>query len=275
MTLPKHIILFVFFSFAAVRSNAQFFDFSGSRDRALANASAALTGCWSVWGNQAGLAEMTHPEVALAFQNRFLVAELSDRLGLFAFPLQSNVLALSFYQFGQIPFRREKFGLAFARHVSPRIAFGLQFNYSRFYLPEANRSAGSAGLEVGVQYVMRSNLTWGLHLANPYQTGVPTYSGKVDEPSRLNLGFRYDLSDVFVWVSEIEADTDRHFRIRNGLEYRMPEKFFLRIGVATHPYQLSSGIGFRLRQLTVDLGNSFHANLGNSPSVSFRYPLGK
>lgn len=275
MKLYPVIILFFAFTLAAVRSSGQFFDFSGSRAQSLANASSGLTGCWSVFGNQAGLAGSANPEIAIAFQDRFLVPELSDRIGLFILPLQSTVFAFSFYQFGQISFRHEKYGLAYARHISPKIRFGLQFNYFRFYLPEANRSAGSAGLELGVQFAVNSKLNLGLHVANPYQTTVKTYAGTYNYPSRVNMGFRYFLSEACFWVSEIENDFDRYFRVRTGLEYSMLEKLFLRIGVATNPYKLSSGIGFRLRKLTVDLGNSFHANLGNSPSVSITYSLGR
>lgn len=271
---PAIILLFVF-TVVAVRSSGQFFDFSGSRAHSLANASAGLTGCWSVFGNQAGLAGSANPEVAVAFQNRFLVSELSDRIGLFTFPFNSNVFAFSFYQFGQIPFRQEKYGLTYARNISPRLRFGVQFNYSSFYLPEANRFAGSAGLEFGVQYRFSSKLDMGLHVVNPYQTSVKTYSGEYDYPSRVSMGFQYYLSESCFWVSEIEHDFDRYFRIKTGLEYSILEKLFLRIGIASGPYRLSSGIGFRLRKLTVDLGNSFHANLGSSPSVSLSYLLGK
>lgn len=275
MKYVRSIIILFTLLFSAVRSDGQFFEFSGSRSQSLANASAGLVGCWSAFGNQAGLADLTNIEIAVAFQNRFLVPELSDRIGLIAFPVQSNVIAFSFYQFGEVPFRQEKFGLSYARHISPKIRFGLQFNYYRVYLPEANRSAGSAGLEIGLQYLASSKFNLGLHVVNPYQISVKTYSGKYNYPSHINLGYQYYLSDVCLWLLEIENDFDRYFRIKTGLEYCILEKLFLRIGVATNPYLLSSGIGFRLRRLNVDLGNSFHANLGNSPSISLSYPLGR
>lgn len=275
MKLVPVIILVFAFLFHSVHSSAQFFDFPGSRARALADASSGLTGGWSVFGDQAGLTDVTAPEAAIAFQDRFLVPELSDRIGLVAFPIQSSVFAFSFYQFGEIPFRQEKLGLAYAASLSPAIKFGLQFNYYRFYLPEANRSPGSAGLELGAQYRPNSRLNIGLHVANPYQTSVKTYSEKYDDWSRINLGFQDYLSESCIWVAELENDFSRQFRVKTGLEYSIQEKLYLRIGVATNPYGLSSGIGFRVRKLNIDLGNSFHANLGNSPSVSLNYSFRK
>lgn len=269
------LILLFAFSFAALPSDGQFFEFSGSGAQSLANATAGQTGCWAALGNQAGLAKLTRSEVALAYQSRFLVRELSDRLMLFAFPIQTNVIAFSFYQFGEMPFRHQKIGMAYARQISPRISFGLQFNYFRFYLPEDNHSAGSAGLELGVQYLSGPKLNLGLHLTNPYQTSVKTYSGEFKYPTRITLGFQYRMSEVFRWLSDVEYETGHQFRTKTGMEYDVYKKLFLRLGVASHPYLLSSGIGFRLNRITLDFGNSFQTYLGNSPSVSLTYLLGK
>lgn len=269
------ITLFLAFSFLVLHSKGQFFDFGGSRVQAMATTSVGSSGLWSTSGNQAGLANLSNPEIAVAFQNRFLVPDLSDRIALFAFPFQSNVFALSFYQFGDIPFRQEKIGLAYARHISPKISFGLQFSYFRFYLPEANRSAVSAGMELGFQYQAGPKLNLGLHVTNPYQTEVKTYTDQFKYPSQIKFGFQYNLSEACLWASETEYEFRRRFRLKTGLEYDIREKLFLRIGIATNPYLLSSGIGFRVRRMSVDFGNSFHANLGDSPSVSLSYSFGR
>ncbi len=263
--------LFLFLTFSALTSEGQVLDFSGARFQAMADASAGLSGCWSVFGNQAGLAGITRPEVAGSFQNRFMVAELSARAGLFALPVQSAVVALSLYQFGEIPFRQEKFGLSFARRLFPKLDFGLQFNYYRLFLSEANRSVGSAGLELGVQYLVSQRLTVGFHVLNPYQTAVKTFSGQYDYPSRINLGALYRLSASFSLAPEAGYDFAGIFRIKTGMEFNFQEKFYLRAGISSNPYQLSSGIGFQLKKLAVDFADSFHSNLGNSPSVSVKY----
>ena len=271
MKLLSAPILFFLLIFSASTSEGQTLDFAGSRFQAMADASAGLSGCWAAFGNQAGLANIKHPEVAGTFQNRFLVAELSSRAGLFAFPVQSTVIALSLYQFGEIPFRQEKLGIAFARRIFPQLNLGLQFNYYRLFLPEANRSNGSAGIELGIQYLASQKLTLGFHIQNPYQTAIKTFSGKYEYPSRVNLGAWYRLSGSFSLTSEAEDDFSGSFRIKTGMEYNFQEKLYLRAGIASNPYQLSSGIGFQLKKLTVDFGDSYHSSLGNSPSVSFKY----
>ena len=242
-----------------------------ARFQALGGVSAPLTGCWSVFGNQAGLADLSRIEIAGSFQSRFLVSELSSRAGLVGFPVQSSVLAFSIYQFGEIPFRHEKFGLSYARKIIPHLNFGIQFNYYRLFLSEDNKSVGSAGMELGVQYLMNRKLILGIHLLNPYQTKIKLYSGNFAFDSLINFGILYRLSDSFGVTSEIENDFDNQFRIEAGMEYSLLNNLWLRVGSSGKPLQLTAGFGFQLKKLMVDFASVYSQYLGNSPSVSFQY----
>jgi hypothetical protein len=271
MKLLPTLALQVLFVFAASKSKAQDVFWSGSRAQALSDASSGLSGGWSVFGNQAGLAGINRIVFGGSFQNRFLVNELSTRAGFFVFPVQSSVFAFSLSQFGQIPFRQEKFGLAYARQISPKLNFGMQFNCYRLFLSEESRSVSSFGAELGVQYLFSERLVVGLHVMNPYRTGVKLSSGTFRYPSRIKVGTFYRLSDLFSLTSELENDFGDHFVLKTGIEYTIFEKLFVRAGVAGKPYQLSGGIGFEVKKLTLDLATTYNQYLGNSPSLSFQY----
>lgn len=245
----------------------------GSRVQALAGTSAVLSDCWSVFGNQAGLAGIHRIELGGSFQNRFLVKELSTRAGLLVVPIQSSVFAVSLYQFGQIPFRQEKLGLAYARQISEKLSFGLQFNYYRLFFSEENRTIGSSGLELGFQYLLTRNLLLGAHLVNPYKTLVKTNSGEYRYPSLLNAGVLYHISESISLMSEVEDNWTRHLIVKTGMEYHIFDRMHIRAGVSGKPYLLSAGFGFVVKKLTVDMAISYHQYLGNSPSVSFQIQL--
>ena len=264
-----HLVLLLVF--LAIGTKAQEIFQPYSRSQALANSTVCLSGCWSVFGNQAGLAQIANPEVGGSYQSRFLVNELSARAGLFVLPVQSSVFAASFYQFGSSPFRNEKFGIAYARQISPHLSFGLQFSYYRLFFFEDNQFAGSSGLELGVQCQVSEKLIAGLHILNPYQTQIETISGDYRYPSAINGGVLFHLSDSFSLTSEIEHDLIHHFTFRNGFEYSLNDKLFLRAGIFGKPYQLTSGVGFKLKKLTIDIADSYHQYLGSSPAVSFQY----
>ena len=241
------------------------------RVQSLAGASVVLSGSWSVFGNQAGLAGIKRFEIGGSFLNQFLVDELSTRAGFFAFPVQSSAFAVSLYQFGKSPFRQEKFGLAYARSISEKFSFGFQFNYNRILFTEENRMVGSSGLELGIQYIVNKQLLLGGHLVNPYRTKIKINSGYFKYRSLINVGALYRLSDSFFLRSELENEFSSHIIVRTGMEYRIMDRIFLRGGISGKPYQLSAGFGFQVEKLIVDLATSYHQYLGNSPSVSFQF----
>jgi hypothetical protein len=271
MKLLPTILLVVLWMLSALEPEAQEVFLCGSRYQALADASVGLSGCWSVFGNQAGLIGIKQPEIAGSFQNRFLVDELSTRSGLLAIPVHSSVFAVSLYQFGKIPFRQEKFGFAYSQRISPSLNFGMQFNYYQLFLSEDNRSAGATGLELGVQYHLSDRLVFGFHILNPYQTRIKVMSGSYNYPSRIDIGALYHLSECLRISSEIEKDVSRHLSIKTGIEYVILEMFYIRAGISSNPHQLSAGIGFPVKKLTIDMATTYNQYLGNSPSVSFQY----
>lgn len=242
-----------------------------SRVQSLAGASVALSDGWSVFGNQAGMTEVDRLVFGGAYFNQFLVNELSANAGFFAFPVQSSVFAISIYQFGKSPFHREKFGFAYARHISDKLSFGMQFNLYRLLFPEDNRMVVSSGLELGAQYHLNKQLILGAHLINPYMAKVKMSTGYFRYGSQINIGAFYHFSESFRMMSELENDFSSRLTMRTGMEYQIRDRIFLRSGVSGKPYQFSTGFGFRVEKLTIDLATSYHQYLGNSPSVSFQF----
>jgi len=271
MKLLSTLTIVMMFLFSTLLSNGQEVVQPVSRYQSLAESSVALSDCWSVFGNQAGLAAVNHMEIGGSFQNRFLLKELSTRAGVFVFPVQSSVFALSLYQFGEVPFRQEKFGIAYSRYLFPRLRFGFQFNYYRLFLSEDNRSVGSSGFEIGMQYLAAPKLVWGIHITNPYQTGIKTHFENYDYPSIIKWGAMFQVSPEFWMTSEVENDLDGHLIVRSGLEYAVLNKLFLRTGISGKPYQLTGGVGFQVKKLNVNMAVSYNQHLGNSPSVSIQY----
>lgn len=255
----------------ATVTKAQEVFLSGSRSQALAGLSVSLSDCWSVFGNQAGLAQINQLTIGGTFNNRFWIKELSASSGLCVLPVHSSVFAISVYQFGQTSFRQEKLALAYARSLNPRLNVGFQFNYYRYFLPEENRSMGTPGLELGLQYQLTDQLLLGLHTRNPYQLSLQTLTGEYTYPSRYNLGAFFQLSESFAVATELQKNHLLPLTIKTGLEYDIVNRLFIRTGIAGRPYQLSAGMGFEVNKMKIDLAVAYHQFLGNSPSFSFQY----
>lgn len=271
MKLLPSLSILILINFSAPLSKGQEVFSPGSRSLALAGITVSLADGWSVFGNQAGLAPTERMTTGGSFQNRFLVKELSTNCGFIALPIQASVFAFSVYQFGKSAFRQEKLGIAFARSLNPRLHFGIQFNYYRFFLAEQNQTIGSSGVELGFQYEITPQLLLGIHALNPYQVSLSTFSGEYPYPSRFNFGSYLKFSDSFGMAIELQKDLEYPLRFKTGLEYDIRNNLFIRTGISANPYQLSAGMGFEVKMLKIDLAFAYHQSLGNSPSVSFQY----
>jgi hypothetical protein len=252
-------------------SQAQEVFVPASRSQSLATITACLNDSWSAFGNQAGLAKINHPTISGTFQNRYLIKELSTNAGVFILPVQTSILAVSVYQFGRINFRHEKYGLSYARAISPHLLFGMQFNYYRFFLAEENQYLRSYGLELGFQYQVKPTILLGIHALNPYKTSIKTYSGKYDYPSNVNLGAAIEISKSFDLFAEIEKYFSYPLGVKTGIEYNILNRLYLRTGIFGRQNQLSAGMGFVVKKLKIDLAVAYNQHLGNSPSASFQY----
>lgn len=275
MKLLTAAVITLFSLLAPFCSEAQELFNPGSRAQAMGGVAATLADCWSVFGNQAGLAQIHQPESAGSFQSRFLISELSLSSGLFVVPVQSSVFAVSIYQFGKAPFRQNKIGLAYARSIVPSLNIGFQFNYYRYSVFENNQSADSWGVELGLQYRISDEFSLGGHVTNPYQTFVETRFGEFKYPVVVNVGCMYRASESFLMIAEVENRFSEEVIVKTGLEYNLNERIFFRGGISGKPFQLSAGFGFQVKKLQIDLASTYHQLLGNSPSVSFKYQLKK
>jgi len=242
-----------------------------SRSQSLGGITVCLTDSWSVFGNQAGIAETVNPTISGTFQNFYLIKELSGRAGIFILPVQSSVIAISIYQFGETTFRQEKFGMTYARKLSPKLNFGIQFNYYRFYLAEENQTLNSYGIEMGLLYRLSQMILLGIHTINPYKVSINTFSGNYDYPSKINMGANIEISKSFGFFTEIEKSVSYPVNVKTGIEYNIMNKFYLRSGISGKPNLLSAGIGFEINKMKIDLAVAYNQQLGNSPSASFQY----
>ena len=271
MKLLPALITFIIVFFINHLLQAQEVFIPASRSQSLGGISVCLTDSWSVFGNQAGIAEIDKPIISGTFQNHYLIKELSARAGSFILPVLSNIFSISIYQFGKTTFRHEKLGLSYARRLSPKLNFGLQFNYYRFLLAEENQTLGSYGFELGFQYQLSQMVLVGIHTLNPYKTSIETYMGKYDYPSNINMGAFIEISKSFGIFTEVEKSFSYPVNVKTGIEYCILNKLYLRSGISGKPILLSAGMGFEVSKIKIDLAVAYHQQLGNSPSASFQY----
>ncbi len=246
----------------------------GGRSAAMGNSSVALSDFWSLYNNPAGIASQENFALGIAYENRFLMQELSLQSAGVVAPTKFGVLGLSFNQFGYTLYKEQMLGLAYARAFGKDLRIGLKLDYFSTSFSEDYENFSAITFELGVQYAINEKLTTGAYIFNPGKARLSEYT---DErlPVILRFGLAYEFAEKLIGTVEFEKNFDRNASIRAGLEYYVLEKFFVRAGINTQPGLFTFGTGFDLGPVRIDLAGNLHQVLGTSIQSSLVVHFGK
>lgn len=246
----------------------------GARSAGIGSCSVALSGFWNVNSNLAGMALIKDFSAGINYEERFGMMQLSTKSIAVLYPARWGVLGVSMDYFGYSLYHEMKFGLAYARPIGTHLRAGLKLDYFQTAFGDHYGSGNNLTFEFGLQYDISQNLTIGGYVFNP----IPK-SNFLDVYFKLPFIYRFGLAyhfskDLLVTV-EAEKNSDLpYFQLRAGVEYIINNQFFFRTGLATHQEIFSTGFGYRLNRLSIDIAAVVHETLGISPQVSLIYFLG-
>jgi len=253
----------------------QSISFSGSRSQGLANASVCLQDVFSYHNNPANLVGQSALSFALAYENRFLLKELQHQSYALAMPLGRGVISVGGNSFGYRDFRTYKNGIGYAMKLLDALSVGIQINHQMIRISGPYGSNQTLTGEFGLAYEVSKNWRFGLAVFNLGRNMM------VEEPKEryatsIRLGTAYKVSSMVLLVAELEKDLLHAMRYKSGIEYQPSENLLFRIGFATHPIELSFGLGWVFSsRYHLDFGTQYHQILGWSPNISFRVDLKK
>ncbi|MFA9389475.1 MAG: hypothetical protein ACERKD_06690 [Prolixibacteraceae bacterium] len=241
---------------------------TGSRAAGMGNAFVSQYDVFSVYHNQAGLANLDRTSVSFFYENKFLVKEMSVRAGILTFHTGSGNFAVQYNSFGPQEWRESNTGIAYSRYLGEKLSAGLQLNHFSTRLPEINRSISTFSFELGAIYQVSSSTYLGAHLANPYAPKLTTLSYNETIPWRFTLGGHTNFTKEFTLAYEIESVKAQFPILQLGAQWEAAENVFLRGGFNTGPARIFAGFGYVSNFFTVDAAFSYHQFLGYTPSVS-------
>ncbi len=242
----------------------------GGKSEAMANSSITIADIWSIYHNQAGLANLKNMTVGAYFGNKYFVKELSLKSIAFVLPTKTGVFGVNYTHFGYSLYSENKIALAYARKLGKYISMGIQLDYLYTKLPEDYGKKGTALAEVGIRSEPIKNLVIAAHVFNIWQAKIADYDNE-RIPTIFKIGMSYTFSDK-VLVS-IQTDKNIYDKpiFKAGVEINMHNKLFLRTGISSNPYFNTFGIGYNLKNFQFDLSFEKHQTLGYSSSMSITY----
>ena len=262
------LIIYLFFSsFAFSQVPHQI----GARANGLANSTLLISDVWSVKNNPGAMGQLTKTSVGIAYQNRFLVNELSNQSLAFNYHLtgKSNI-GLYFQQTGFSLYRQLQTGLVYGMKLADNLSAGVSLNFHRIAFGDIYGSVNAVSASVGLKYALNKNLDLGLNIQNINRAKLSDYQ---DErfPTLFNIGLKYNFSEGTFWSVEAEKDILHPLNIKSGIEILTHQIFVVRLGMNSYPFQAGFGAGLKLKQFNLDIASTWHSTLGLSPSMALSY----
>jgi len=268
MRLIIFLLFYIFLYGSGVTANDN--SVAGARSAGLAGASVSLKGFWSIYNNQAGIAEYNYIAAGISYENRFLIKELSTKYAAIILPVRNGAFGLSISSFGYTLYSEKKIGLAYARKFGKYFSAALQIDYLGIRIGNEYGKKDLFTFECGIQVKLSKDITGGLHIFNPSHSKL---SDQFDErlPATIKFGITYTFSKKILSVLEIEKNSLYHALFRIGIEYKITKTISLRTGIANNPFINSFGAGFRFGSLMIDVSSAYHPDLGFISHASFTY----
>lgn len=246
----------------------------GAAESAMGGVGVASTDIWGAANNQASLGFNKSYGAGFYYENRFMTKELNLNSLALVFPTARGSFATNISYFGYSQYNEKKIGLAYGMALSKRFAIGVQLDYLNTFIGNDYESKSAYTFEIGLMTLLTDKVTLGVHVFNPIRAKLNEYN---DErvPLMMKLGLQWELSDNFVAVAEVNSDIENELIFRGGLEYRIKDVLYTRIGLSNNPNIFSFGVGLQFGNLRLDFSSSMHQVLGYSPQLSLIYQLKK
>lgn len=208
--------------------------------------------------------------VYIGYQSRFSMKELSIMSASAVFNNSFLNFGLNFGTYGFEHFRESKIGLTIARKLSDKINLGVAVQLQTINSIAQENNTYFIYPDIGIEYQLTDKLTIGLGINNLLRAAI---NDELKEKNVFSVqtGFSYRLSKECVLGAEIEPNSEKEVRWRTGIEYTMIDNFSVRAGYSSKPALPSIGVGYKIKQFSMDVAAEQYRQLGTSVSLGLKY----
>ena len=248
--------------------------FTGAYEAGMSNASVSLPGIWPGYNNPAGIVFSETPVVAICYQNRYCLPELSTTSTAAIIPQGKGAFGISMSYFGTSRYNEQKYAAGYACKLSKKIQAGVMLNYFNAKLPSEYNTTHTLTGEIGVLAQPANKLNVGVHVFNITNSKYQNYT---DEclPLYFQIGASW-IDETFTISSQVQLNRQQSTILSVGAELPLVESLFFRAGVSSsEETYYSFGFGYNLNWLDFNIAFTHHPILGFSSFVSLQYHIGK
>jgi len=241
----------------------------GAKQAGMGNAAVASSDIWSVYHNQAGLANIDKTTASINASQGYFLKQTSLASVAIAYPTKLGTFAISYNRFGYSLYNESKTGFAYARKFGEGLRIGAQANLNSVALGENYGKRTLATFEIGVQTKILKNLWIGAHFYNFSRSKINSIE-KV--PVIVKFGVYYTFNTNVNATIEYEKNWVTKPLFKAGLEYKLAKEFSLRVGInGGSNVSTFVGAGYLVKKFRIDAACAFDQKLGASPNISLTY----
>jgi hypothetical protein len=184
-------------------------------------------------------------------------------------PVSKGAFGATMSYYGYSDYYELKSGIAYSMMLTEGLSAGIQMDYFNTHISGFYDDVHLLTFELGLIYRLNKEIYLGFHVFNPLNYQVRKNTSEM--PSVMRLGVGYQLLEDLLLCGEIEKELDKNLNLKMGIEYLILDRFVVRTGISSLPFQNSFGIGYKWNELKLGVSFLRHNILGYSPSVSLDY----
>ncbi len=221
--------------------------------------------------NQASLAQIKKPAIAVFGEKRFLLSELNNFITGIAIPTTSGNFGIKVGYYGFTEYNETQLGLAYGRRLGSKIDIGVQINYNGIRIAGYGNDA-AIGFEIGTVFHLTEKIHTGVHVSNP----VGGKFGK-DQQEKLSsiytIGIGYEVSEKVFIGAEVVKEEDLPVNVNTGIQYKILPQLSGKMGISSGTSSGWIGVGLSWRSFHMDITSAFHPHLGVTPGLFFLFTI--
>ncbi len=262
------LLILALISFSNLLS--QNFNSSGARAQSLAYSTGASISLWNISNNPSTTAFIENTTIGIDAKNDFMIKELSTATLVLLLPFNTyGNYGFSLQHFGYSSFNETKLAISFSKRLTNSTSASLQLsdNIQKINSDEFKSTEHEIGINIG----MFTKLNSKIHLASYYNFQKNINDDSISNIQELALAISwFPISDLNV-LMEVSKQTNTNISLKGGIEYKIVNRLFVRLGMSSEPYSVTIGLGLVFENLNIDVSFANNQYLGASSGISGNY----
>jgi hypothetical protein len=223
--------------------------------------------------NPALLAVREQSKLYANYYNRYSVSELASVSGGFYYLNDILPTGAEITSFGYDEYRESLFRLSVGKRIARQWSLGIAIQCAILQSELHEETSGRISSDIGITYRPVENVLTGLSILHfpSIRTGDKNIDNKHIASYSVQLGFNWEIMNMVLITGSLENRSEDAITGSFGMEYMPFDDFKLRTGIRTAPLCPSFGVGYRIVNISADIGMIYHAILGVSMGVGLSF----